>query len=187
LQTTLEKEPEMMREISALTSSMKRSLALFLITGLVLSSGCGKKEGQKTIVKKGDKVKVEYTGTLEDGTVFDSSREGEPLEFVVGSGQLLPGFDEALEGMKLNEVKRVIIKAQDAYGERDESLVLKYPRDFLPEYAKPEKGGVMTVQDKDGSPVPMTIIDVTEDSVTVDFNHPLAGDLTLDIKVVGIE
>jgi peptidylprolyl isomerase len=186
-----------MRErIVALTPLMKVSLMLFLVMGLVLINGCGKKEekqpsekgGEKTIVKKGDRVKVQYTGSLEDGTIFDSSKTGEPLEFTAGGGQIIPGLDEAIEGMKLNEEKKVTVKAQDAYGKRDETLIRELPRNSLPENFKPEKGMVIQLQDQTGRPIPATIIDITENSITVDLNHPLAGkDLTFDIKVVGIE
>jgi peptidylprolyl isomerase len=192
----LKKEVKMRERIVAVTTLMKVSLMLFLIMGLVLINGCGKKEekqpsekgGEKTIVKKGDSVKIQYTGSLEDGTIFDSSKAGEPLEFTVGGGQIIPGFDEAVEGMKLNEEKKVTIKAEDAYGERDETLIREFPRNSLPENFKPEKGMVIQLQDQTGRPMPATIIDITENSITVDLNHPLAGkDLTFDMKVVGIE
>jgi peptidylprolyl isomerase len=192
----LKKEVKMRERIVVVTTLMKVSLMLFLIMGLVLINGCGKKEekqpsekgGEKTIVKKGDSVKIQYTGSLEDGTIFDSSKAGEPLEFTVGGGQIIPGFDEAVEGMKLNEEKKVTIKAEDAYGERDETLIREFPRNSLPENFKPEKGMVIQLQDQTGRPMPATIIDITENSITVDLNHPLAGkDLTFDIKVVGIE
>jgi peptidylprolyl isomerase len=178
-QTISKKEPDMRERIVALTPLMKIGLMLFAVMGLALTNGCGKKEGEKTNVERGDRVKVQYTGSLEDGTIFDRSKTGEPLEFTVGSGQLLPGFDQAIEGMKLNEEKTVTIKAEDAYGERDESLIRVLP--------KLEKGMVITLHGLTGRPAPATIMDITEDSATVDFNHPLAGDLTLNIKVVGIE
>ncbi len=186
----------MRKRIVTLSPFMKVSLVLFLIVGLVLINGCGKKEekqlsekgGEKTMVKKGDRVKVQYTGSLEDGTIFDSSKEGEPLEFTVGGGQIMPGFDKTVEGMKLNEEKEVTIKAEDAYGKRDETVIREFPRTSLPETLKPEKGMVIQLQDQTGRPVPATIIDITENSITVDLNHPLAGkDLIFNIKVVGIE
>ena len=173
-----------MRErVAALIALTKVSLMLSLVIGLVLINGCGKK-----VVKKGDKVKVQYTGSLEDGTVFDSSKAGEPLEFTVGSGQMIPGFDKAVEGMKLNEEKKVTIKAEDAYGKRDEALIMEFPLASLPKNFKPEKGMMIPLQDPTGRQIPGTIIDITENSIIVDLNHPLAGkDLTFDIKVVGIE
>lgn len=189
---------------------MKVSLTLSLVMGLVLINGCGKKEekqvsgkgvekslarkvipergSEKTIVKKGDRVKVQYIGRLEDGMVFDESKGGEPLEFTVGSGQIIPGFDKAVEGMKLNEEKKVTIKSQDAYGKRDETLIREFPKTFLPENFNPEKGMVIKLQNQSGRVIPGTITDITENSITIDLNHPLAGkDLTFNITVVGIE
>jgi len=200
----------MRKRIVALTTLMKVSLLLFLIMGLVLINGCGRKEekqpsvkeaekmlprkvipekeGEKTMVKKGDKVKVQYTGNLNDGTIFDKSKEEEPLEFTVGSGQVILGFDKVVEGMKLNEEKKVTIKPEDAYGKRDETAIREFPKSSLPENFKPEKGMVIRLQDQTGRAIPGTIIDITENSITIDLNHPLAGkDLTFNIKVVGIE
>ena len=200
----------MRKRIVALTTLMKVSLLLFLIMGLVLINGCGRKEekqpsvketekmlpgkvipekgDEKTIVKTGDRVKVQYTGTLQDGTIFDKSKEEEPLEFTVGSGQVIPGFDKAVEGIKLNEEKKVTLKTEDAYGKRDETLIRKFPKNSLPENFKPEKGMVIRLQDQTGRAIPGTITDITENSITIDLNHPLAGkDLTFNIKVVGIE
>ncbi|MFB0526903.1 MAG: peptidylprolyl isomerase [bacterium] len=180
----------------ALTTLMKVSLLLFLIMGLVLTNGCGRKEekqslgkeSEKIITKKGDKVKVQYTGSLNDGTIFDKSKEEEPLEFTVGSGQVIPGFEKAVEGMKLNEEKKVTIKPEDAYGKRDETAIREYLKKALPENFKPEKSMVIRLQDQTGRAIPGTIIDITENSITIDLNHPLAGkDLTFNIKVVGIE
>jgi peptidylprolyl isomerase len=140
------------------------------------------------VIKKGDRVKVQYTGTLDDGTIFDKSEEGDPLEFTVGSEQVIPGFDKAVEGMSLNEEKSVIIKADDAYGQRDEALAKEFPPSFFPEDFNPEKGMVIGLQDQAGRSIPATITNISETGITVDLNHPLAGnDLTFDIKVVAIE
>jgi len=189
---------------------MKITLVLFLIMGLVLINGCGRKEekqpsvkeaekilprkvipekkGEKALIKKGNRIKVQYTGTLQDGTIFDKSKEGEPLEFTVGSGQIIPGFDKAVEGMKLNEEKKVTLKTEDAYGKRDETAIREFPKNSLPENFKPEKGVMIKLQDQTGRAMPGTVTDITENSITVDLNHPLAGkDLTFDIKVIGIE
>lgn len=174
---------------------IKISLTLSLVMGLVLINACGKKEekqasekgGEKMMVKKGDRVEVQYTGKFEDGTIFDQSKEGEPLEFTVGGGQIIPGFDKAVEGMKLNEEKEVTIKAEDAYGKRDETLKREFPRSSLPETLKPEKGMVIQLQDQTGRPTPVTIVGISDTSITVDLNHPLAGkDLIFNVKVVGI-
>jgi len=189
---------------------MKVTLVLFLIMGLVLINGCGRKEekqpsvkeaekilprkvipekgGEKALVKKGDRIKVRYTGTLQDGTIFDKSKEEEPLEFTVGSGQIIPGFDKAVEGMKLNEEKKVTLKPEDAYGKRDETAIREFPKNSLPENFKPEKGMMIRLQDQTGRAIPGTVTDINENSITVDLNHPLAGkDLTFNIKVIGIE
>lgn len=140
------------------------------------------------VVEKGNRVKVQYTGRLKDGTVFDKSKAGEPLEFTVGSGQIIPGFDKAVEGMKLNEEKKVTIKPEDAYGKRDETLIREFPKSSLPENFKPEKGVTIRLQDQTGRTIPGTITDIAENSMTIDLNHPLVGkDLTFNITVVGIE
>lgn len=196
--------------IAVFMEVMKVSLVLFLIVGLVLVNGCGRKEekqpsvkeaekilprkvipekrGEKTLVKKGDRIKVQYTGTLQDGTIFDKSKEEEPLEFTVGSGQIIPGFDKAVEGMKLNEEKKVTINPEDAYGKRDETAIREFPKNSLPEDFKPEKGMVIRLQDQTGRAIPGRIADINENSVTIDLNHPLAGkELTFNIKVIGIE
>lgn len=148
-----------------------------------------KSGGEKMIVKKGNKVKVHYEGSLTDGTVFDKSKEGKPLEFVVGGGQMIAGFDKAVEGMELNEEKTVTIEAEKAYGKRNENLVRKFPKSFVPENSKVEKGMQIIVKGPDGSMMPARITDIdAEGSVTVDLNHFLAGkDLVFKIKVISIE
>ncbi len=138
-------------------------------------------------VKKGDKVKVEYTGTLDDGEVFDSSEGQDPLEFTVGSGEIIPAFEDAVMEMEEGEEKDFRIKAEDAYGEHDQKLIEEIPRDNLPE--GDIKPGVMLVaQLEDGTEIPATIVKVNEDMVKIDFNHPLAGKaLNFHIKLVKIE
>ena len=139
-------------------------------------------------VKKNNKVKVHYTGTLADGSVFDKSKPEEPLEFTVGSGQMIPGFDAALEGMVLNEEKEFTINAEDAYGERDDSLTTEIPESSIREGFTAEEGMTIGLQDESGRTIPATVTAVTPAGITVDFNHPMAGkDLTFAIKVVGIE
>ncbi|MFQ6615884.1 MAG: peptidylprolyl isomerase [Fidelibacterota bacterium] len=166
-----------------------------LLMGWLLIHGCAKEEaasvekgGKKMVVKEGDRVQVLYEGTLNDGTVFDKSEPGEPLEFTVGGGQIIPGFEQAVRGMKQDEEKKVTIKPEDAYGDRNESLIREFPRSSLPAGFKAEKGMVIRLQDPQGRAVPATITDIGEENLTIDLNHPLAGEeLTFDITVVKIE
>ena len=138
-------------------------------------------------VKKGDKVAVEYKGTLDDGDVFDSSEGGEPLEFVIGSGEIIPAFEDAVLGMEEGEEKDFRIEAADAYGEHDPNLVEEVPRETLPE--GDIKPGIMLVaQLEDGTEIPATIAEVGEETAKIDFNHPLAGKaLNFHIKLIKIE
>lgn len=137
--------------------------------------------------KTGDTVKIHYTGTLDDGTQFDSSAGREPLEFKLGAGQVITGFDKAVEGMSVGEQKRVNIPAEEAYGQRNEQLVQEVPRDQLPEDLQPQQGMALQAQQPDGNVVQLTVTEVTDDSITVDANHPLAGRaLNFDIEVVEI-
>lgn len=134
------------------------------------------------VAKKGDKVKVEYEGKLEDGTVFDSSKaQGKLLEFVLGSGQVVKGFDKAIEGMKVGQEKSFTLEPSEAYGDPNPKLVQKVPRDKLPkEELKP--GMMLAVGLPTGQQLPAIIKKVEKDVVTIDFNHPLAGK-TLKFKV----
>ena len=139
-------------------------------------------------VKKNDKVKVQYVGMLDNGTIFDKSSNEQPLEFVVGTGQIIPGFEEAVIGMNLNEEKKVTIKAENAYGQRNENLIGDFPRSSLPENFIPQKDMVITLQDQEGRAIPATILSVAEQNITIDLNHPLAGkELSFSIKVISIE
>jgi peptidylprolyl isomerase len=135
--------------------------------------------------KNGDKVKIEYTGTLEDGTIFDSSADhGNPLEFEVGSGQVIKGFDDAILGMKEGEEKQFSIEPADAYGEHDPTLVQKVPREIFPQDAELVPGLLFEAGLPTGEKVPATITDVQGGIVSVDLNHPLAGKkLNFKIKV----
>jgi peptidylprolyl isomerase len=143
---------------------------------------------QKKIVKNGDTVRVQYIGTFKDGTVFDRSKDGQPLSFVVGSGQVIPGFEKAVAGMRLNEGKKITIPAAEAYGQKQKEMIREYPRASLPANINPEKGMVLNMKDKEGRIMPATIVDVNKEKVVLDLNHPLSGkDLCFDIKVVGIQ
>lgn len=138
-------------------------------------------------VKEGDTVKVHYTGKLNDGSVFDTSREREePLEFTLGQGQLIPGFEKAVEGMEIGDSTTVEIPTDEAYGERRDDLELEVSREELPDNIEPEVGMQLQMQQQqNGKAIPVQITDVTDEKVKLDANHPLAGkDLTFDIELV---
>jgi len=139
-------------------------------------------------VKEGDKVKVHYTGTLDDGTVFDSSREREPIEFTLGEGQLIPGFEKAVIGMEKGESTKVDIPTEEAYGERRDDLEIEVAKTELPDEIEPEIGVQLQVKQNDsGRAIPVRITQVSDEKVTLDANHPLAGkDLTFEIELVEI-
>lgn len=137
-------------------------------------------------VKDGDTVRVHYTGTLGDGTVFDSSRDREPIEFVVGSGQVISGFEQAVKGMTPGEERKITIPADEAYGPRRDDLTLEVGRDQLPEGLEPRVGQRLQVS-RAGHAFNVTVMEVSDRSVTLDANHPLAGeDLTFEVQLVGI-
>ena len=137
--------------------------------------------------KDGDHVAVHYTGRLEDGTVFDSSRGGAPIEFELGSGTVIPGFDNAVRGMAVGEHREIRIAPEDAYGPRREELRVPVPRDQFPPDVDPQVGQVMAVQVAPGQDALATITAVDEETVTLDLNHPLAGEtLVFDIELMDI-
>ena len=140
------------------------------------------------VIKKGDKVKVEYTGSLEDGTVFDSSEMHDaPLEFIVGAGQLIKGFDEAVVGMKIGEEKEIKIPPEEAYGEHNPEFVKDMPRDCFPPEQEIQPGMMFMVALQDGRQIPVRVTAVTDENVTIDLNPPLAGKtLVFKIKIVEI-
>jgi peptidylprolyl isomerase len=139
--------------------------------------------------KEGDRVRVHYTGRLEDGQVFDSSRDGEgkgePLEFTIGAGQVIPGFDEAVRGMSVGETKTVEIESENAYGPRRESLVATIDRERAQFPAEPHVGMGMMLSLQDGTQLEVVVTEVTDQHVTIDGNHPLAGEkLIFDVELV---
>ncbi len=141
-------------------------------------------------VKKGDKVKVDYTGKLEDGTVFDSSTHGDhshPLEFEVGAGKVIKGFEDAVIGMKKGDEKKFKLQPDEAYGKPNPQLVQTVKKDQLPKGPELKKGMTVFMQTPQGQQIPATITDVSEDSVTFDLNHPLAGKiLNFEIKLMDV-
>jgi len=158
-------------------------LASAILLTAILVTGCG---GPAT-AKTGDVVRVHYTGKLADGTVFDTSAGSEPLEFTLGEGKVIPGFEEAVTGMQVGESKTVTIPADEAYGQRRDDMVFKVERDDLPADIDPEVGMQLQMNQGDGSIAIVTITEVSETTITLDANHPLAGqDLIFDIELVEI-
>ncbi|RBW53062.1 peptidylprolyl isomerase [Ruegeria sp. A3M17] len=140
-----------------------------------------------TEIKQGDTVRIHYTGTLLDGNVFDSSEGRDPLEFVVGTGQIIPGLDSAMPGLNIGDKKRVEIACVDAYGPINPSARQQIPREGIPDDIPLNPGTQLQMQTPDGQAVPVTVVEADEATVTLDANHPLAGqDLIFDIEVVSI-
>lgn len=139
------------------------------------------------LVKNGDVVRVHYHGKLTDGTTFDSSEGRDPLEFTVGNGQVIKGFDDALLEMKIGDKKSVNIPVDQAYGERNNDMMMEYPKAEFPEDMNPQPGMEIHMSDNMGNVFPVVIAEVKEDMVVLDANHPLAGkDLIFDIELVSI-
>lgn len=137
--------------------------------------------------KSGDTVRIHYTGTLDDGTEFDSSAGREPLEFSLGGGQVIPGFDSAVNGMSVGDSKTVTISPEDGYGPRHEQLVQQVPKNTLPEDIEPAVGMQLQSQAPDGQIMNLVVVEIAEESITLDANHPLSGHaLTFAIELVEI-
>ncbi len=138
-------------------------------------------------VKSGDTVKVHYSGKLKNGETFDSSEGRDPLEFKVGSGNVIKGFDNGVLEMKPGDKKTVEIPVEEAYGPRNEELLLEFPNEKLPADLKPEEGMQLQLSGQDGQVYPVVVTEVKNDGVVLDANHPLAGeDLVFDIELVEI-
>ncbi|MFO7726774.1 MAG: peptidylprolyl isomerase [Desulfonatronovibrio sp.] len=136
-------------------------------------------------VTDGTTVKVHYTGKLNDGTVFDTSKEREPLEFTVGEGKVIPGFEEAVRDMESGETKSVTIGSDQAYGDRREDMILDVPKDKFPEDIPTDVGQQLMLRHPEGQEFPAFIVEVKDDTITLDANHPLAGeDLNFEIELV---
>ena len=138
--------------------------------------------------KNGDTVKVHYTGKLEDGTVFDSSRErDQPLEFTLGQGMVIPGFEKAVAGMAVGDQKEVTLEVDEAYGPHNESLVVEVSKDNRPPDIQPELGAMLRVQTPDGQVLGVRIVEINDDSIKIDGNHALAGEkLIFELELVEI-
>lgn len=138
-------------------------------------------------IKKGDKVKIEYTGKLKDGKVFDTSEGKGPLSFEIGAKQVIPGFENNVEGMKKGEEKEFTLSADEAYGPVRAELSQEVPRDKLPPEPEPQEGMMLLMKAPTGQQIPARITKVADGKVTIDLNHPLAGrELTFTVKVVGV-
>ena len=138
-------------------------------------------------VKEGDLVRVHYTGKLTNGEQFDSSTGREPLEFTVGAGQMIKGFDDAMPGMSVGEKKTINILPGDAYGEKDEQAMIEFPKANIPDDMKLEPGMQLQLRNENGQPFPVTIAEIKDDVVVLDANHMLAGkELVFDIELVEI-
>jgi len=137
--------------------------------------------------QKGDKVKVHCLGKLEDGTTFFNTAQQDPMEVTVGAGQVIPGFDRALEGMASGEKKTIDIPPDDAYGPRREEMVQDITRDKIPPDLNPKVGDTLNLQHESGQAIPVRVTNVSDSTVTLDANHPLAGkNLTFDIHLIDI-
>ncbi len=161
-------------------------IPMMIIITLFLSliiAGCG----SPALAQNGDTVKVHYTGKLQDGSVFDASAGSEPLEFTLGQGQVIFGFEQAVIGMKVGESKTVTILVDQAYGPRRDDMIFEVERGELPADIDPEIGMQLQMNQGDGGTMIVTITDVSETTIKIDANHPLAGqDLTFDIELVEI-
>ncbi len=139
-------------------------------------------------IKDKDKVKIEYTGSFEDGSVFDTSVGKEPLDVVIGEGKVIKGFNDALIGMKKGEEKEIKLETEEAYGDYNPNLIKKIPKDQLPKEPEAKPNMVILVGLANGQQVPAIIKEVTETDITIDLNHPLAGKaLNFKLKVIDIE
>ncbi len=137
--------------------------------------------------KQGDKVRVHYTGTLTDGTVFDSSRERDPLEFIIGGGMVIAGFDDGATDLEVGENRTVTIPPERGYGPRREEMILVIPRNQFPAHLSPQIGDKYQVPDELGRVSMLTVVDLSDNNVTLDANHELAGkDLIFDIELIEI-
>jgi peptidylprolyl isomerase len=140
-----------------------------------------------TEAKQGDTVKVHYQGTLTDGTVFDSTHEQEPLEFTIGEGKIIPGFEESIVGMEEGQTKDVSVTPDQAYGDYNENGVVNFPRENLPEDINPELGMTLQMTTPEEQTVYVTVTEIEDETITLDANHPLAGkDLHFQIELLEV-
>lgn len=137
--------------------------------------------------KEGDTVQVHYTGKLKDGTVFDTSQDREPLRFTIGEQRVIPGFEQAVVGMEPGDTKTEELSPEDAYGQHRKDMVMELDRDQLPDNLEPKVGQQLQLRMQNGQEVPVVITELSDESVTIDANHPLAGkDLVFEIELIDI-
>ncbi len=135
-------------------------------------------------IEKGDKIEIEYTGKLEDGTVFESS----DIEFTVGNGEVVDGLDRAVEGMELDEEKSITLEPDVAFGEKREDFVIDFPKENIPDSMEVQEGMIVELNDIYNNKIPGVVKDVREDTIKIDLNHPLAGErIIFDIKIKNVE
>ncbi|MDZ8119682.1 FKBP-type peptidyl-prolyl cis-trans isomerase [Pontiella agarivorans] len=139
------------------------------------------------MIENGQKVKIHYTGTLDDGTQFDSSAGRDPLEFEMGAGMVIPGFEKGVADMEVGDKKSINIPAEEAYGERREDLVMNFEKSQLPDDLNPEIGMMLQMQGPQGQPVPVTVTAVEDEHIVIDANHQLAGQaLNFELELVSV-
>lgn len=173
--------------------------AVMLVAFAVAGTGCkdleqsvresemAQVEAEKNIIEKGDFVSLLYVGRFENGQIFDQSVEGKPLKFIVGLGQVIPGLDAALVGMQRDEEKTIAVPAEQAYGSRNKELVRAFPRAAIPQTVDVVLGTVLKLQTEDGRTVPGRVVQLDDEKVVVDLNHPLAGKtLVFSVKIADI-
>jgi peptidylprolyl isomerase len=137
--------------------------------------------------ENGNTVKVHYTGRLDDGMVFDSSKDREPLEFTLGKGHLIKGFEDAVAGMSVGETKTVIIPSNEAYGPHKDELMFRIDRAQFPPNIEPRMGLILSLRQPDGGVIHVAVTEISDNSVTLDANHPLSGkDLTFEIEIMEV-
>ena len=138
-------------------------------------------------VKNGDTVKIHYTGKLEDGQLFDTSRERQPLEFTVGNGEIMPGLENRIIGMEAGDIKSIEVPPEEAFGTRREELVVEIMKSNLPDHIEPNLGQRLRMRDKNGNAIDVAITEIKEETITLDANHPLVGHtLCFDLELVEI-
>jgi peptidylprolyl isomerase len=158
------------------------AVVMVLALAVIALSACSAPQA-----KTGDTVQINYTGKLSDGTVFDTSVGGSPLEFKLGAATVIPGFEKAVLGMKVGEKKTVTIPVNEAYGPPQDDMIMEIPRDQLSKELVPVVGQHLQSTNKDGTTIVVKVIKVTDTTITVDANHPLAGkDLTFELELVKI-